>query len=405
MFSVCSHSGMASLWQREQSPYWFCCYASATGQRLKKTTKITIKPLKGERRKDGSPKTVADKRTEAWEVCLGIERAEDHAKNGTLTEQQAKKIIGEIVERTTGEPLRSYKVREWLDQWLEMKEKVRAGKTIHRYRQVIRDFAASLGSRANLALSHVTAKDVLGYRNSITEAGKTARTANLSIKVVSAAFNAAVRQHMIESNPTTALESLPVKAEEKGTFTPAQVSKLVRAANGDWRAAILLGYCTGARLSDVANMRWEAIDWRNKVIRFTPSKTKKTVVIPLHRDLERELLKNAGIGRAPMFPSLAGKGTGGKHGLSGRFAAIMDKAGVEGRQTQASGGRILSSLSFHSLRHSFNSAMANAGISQEVRQKLTGHTSAETNKLYTHHEITTLRAAIAAIPRLDEKRK
>ena len=193
-----------------------------------------------------------------------------------------------------------------------MKEQVRAGKTMDRYRQVIRDFIASLGSRANLALSHITPKDVLAYRNSITKTGKTARTANLSVKVVSAAFNAAVRQHIIESNPATALESLPVKAEEKGTFTPAQVSKLVRAADGDWRGAILLGYYTGARLSDVANMRWNAIDWSNKIIRFTPSKTKKPVTIPLHPHLERELLKNAGIGNAPMFPSLAGKGTGGK---------------------------------------------------------------------------------------------
>src|ERR1044071_1412355 len=100
----------------------------------------------------------------------------------------------------------------------------------------------SLGSRAKLALAHVTPKDVLAYRKSITKAGKTARTANLSVKVVSAAFNAAVRQHIIESNPATALESLPVKSEEKGTFTPAQVAKLVRVAHGDWRAAILLGY-------------------------------------------------------------------------------------------------------------------------------------------------------------------
>jgi integrase len=191
-----------------------------------------------------------------------------------------------------------------------------------------------------------------------------------------------------------------VKAEERATFTPAQISKLVRAANGDWRGAILLGYYTGARLSDVTNMRWDALEWRNKVIRFTPRKTKRPVAIPLHRDLERELLKRPGIGKAAMFPALAGKGTGGRHGLSGRFAAIMEKAGIEAKRTQASGGRTLSNLSFHSLRHSFNSAMANAGIAQEIRQKLTGHTSAETNKIYTHHELEPFRAAVAAIPSL-----
>ncbi|HEY2680458.1 MAG TPA: hypothetical protein VGI59_03980, partial [Candidatus Udaeobacter sp.] len=114
---------------RGRSPYWICCYTSATGQRLKKSTKIATKPLKGEKRKDGSPKTAADKRAEAWEVCLAYQRAESHAKNGTLTEQQAKKIIGEILERTTGELLQSYKVRDWLNHWLDMKEQVRAGKT------------------------------------------------------------------------------------------------------------------------------------------------------------------------------------------------------------------------------------------------------------------------------------
>jgi integrase len=160
----------------------------------------------------------------------------------------------------------------------------------------------------------------------------------------------------------------------------------------------LLGYYTGARLGDVANMRWDAIDWRNKLVRFTPSKTKKPVTIPLHPRLERELLKNPGIGKAAMFPSLVGKGTGGRFGLSGRFAAVMEKAEIECKRTEASGGRKLSNLSFHSLRHSFNSAMANAGVSQEIRQKLTGHASAEMNTRYTHHELAPLRAAVALIP-------
>jgi integrase len=263
---------------------------------------------------------------------------------------------------------------------------------------VIRDFIASLGNRANLALSHITPKDILVYRNSIISGNKTARTANLSVKVVSAAFNAAVRQHVIESNPATALESLPVKAEERAAFTLGQAARLIRAADGDWRGAILLGYYTGARLGDVANMQWNAIDVEQELIRFTPTKTKKPVVIPLHPELKHELLKRPGVGRALLFPSLAGRDTGGKHGLSRQFAAIMEKAGIEGKRTQTSGGRTLSSLSFHSLRHSFNSAMANAGVSQEIRQKLTGHASAEMNTRYTHHELEPLRAAISTIP-------
>jgi hypothetical protein len=44
--------------------------------------------------------------------------------------------------------------------------------------------------------------------------------------------------------------------------------------------------------------------------------------------------------------------------------------------------------------------MANAGVSQEIRQKLTGHASAEMNAVYTHHELAPLRAAIEKLPSL-----
>jgi hypothetical protein len=56
------------------------------------------------------------------------------------------------------------------------------------------------------------------------------------------------------------------------------------------------------------------------------------------------------------------------------------------------------SLTFHSLRHSFNSEMASAGVGEELRMKLTGHATREQNKKYTHHELEPLRAAINRMP-------
>jgi site-specific recombinase XerD len=61
-------------------------------------------------------------------------------------------------------------------------------------------------------------------------------------------------------------------------------------------------------------------------------------------------------------------------------------------------GRKQWSLSFHSLRHSFNSALANAGVDVEVRQELTGHASAEQNESYTHRHIESLRKAVMKVP-------
>jgi integrase len=371
---------MASLWKRENSPYWFCCYRSADGQRLKKSTKQMD-------------------RKKAWEVCLSIERAEQFAKNGTLTEQTATKILGEIVERTTGEPFRNMATTEWFEQWVAGKAQTKSAATAERYKQVKRDFLDSLGKRAKLSLAHLTPKDIRAYRDAELAAGKSNKTANLSVKIVSAAFNAAFRQGYITINPCTALESLPEETAERSTFTSKQVERLVKAAEGDWQRAILFAYYTGARLRDVANMRWHAIDLTAKLITFTPGKTKKQVTIPLHPDLERHLLKSPGIGKAFVFPSLAERSTGGKNGLSGQFTRVMARAAIEGKITRhTTRGRANSSLSFHSLRHSFNSAMANAGVAEEVRMKLAGHSTREVHAKYTHHELESLRAAVSVIP-------
>jgi len=85
------------------------------------------------------------------------------------------------------------------------------------------------------------------------------------------------------------------------------------------------------------------------------------------------------------------------------FKRIMDRAGIAAgilRERKGHAGRSVSALSFHSLRHSFNSALANSGVSQELRMKLTGHSSADMNTIYSHHELQTIRTAVQTLPRL-----
>jgi hypothetical protein len=48
--------------------------------------------------------------------------------------------------------------------------------------------------------------------------------------------------------------------------------------------------------------------------------------------------------------------------------------------------------------------MANADVSLEIRQKLTGHASQDMNKQYTHLELETVRRAVESISRLPARR-
>ena len=97
---------------------------------------------------------------------------------------------------------------------------------------------------------------------------------------------------------------------------------------------------------------------------------------------------------------MASKKPGGRHGLSESFKRIMKKAGLNLQTVQGAGLRKISRRTFHALRHSFTSALANEGVTEELRMKLTGHTTKAVHRGYTHHELETLRGAINKLPQL-----
>lgn len=383
---------MASLHKdpRGKSPFWYCAYRLPNGKRTFRSTKLTDR-----------------KAAEAF--CHRLEYASHESKTGRLTEARARELISEIVEHATGEPLHNYTAEEWLREWLQGKKAAKAEGTFLKYNNVINNFLSSLGPRAKLNVNQIAPRDVLRFRDGEIVEGKSAGTANDRVKIVRMAFTTARKQGYISHNPADAVEMLREDSESaKQPFDLDQVTALLRSADGDWKGAIMVALYTGARLRDVVNMRWESVDLQSKWISFKVGKTKQRLKLPMHDALHDFLLELPAPDSSKAFlsPSLAGKGTGGKSGLSMAFARIMERAKVRGevvRKSAGEKGRSVNSLSFHSFRHTLTSIMANAGVPVEVRQKFTGHTSAEMNQHYTHHNIATLRAAVAKLPALGIK--
>ena len=333
------------------------------------------------------------------------ERLAESGRNRTLTEATARRVVSQIVEQATGEPLHFATCRSWFEEWLAGKAGTTAKSTLAKYAQVTTDFLTHLGQRAEMPLSAISPRDVRAFRDSLAAGGRAPSTVNLAIKkTLSVPFTAAHRLGYIPLNPVAGVETLKDEGHVgREVFTPEQMRALVTAAEGDWRGAILCGYFTGLRLRDVAELKWEAVDFDAGLLRVRTRKTDTALVLPLQKDFAEWLhAQTRGIGKAPIFRELAGKGTGGRYGLSGRFKAIMERAGIVARVVRdgEGAGRRTSSLSFHCLRHSFVSALANAGVAADLRQRLSGHADARSHARYTHHELDAMRAAVAMLPRL-----
>ena len=383
---------MASIFRRPHSPFWFCSYRCSDGRWLKKSTKQT------DRRK-------------ATEFCIKLEEAERSALSRTLTTAQARKLFNEVLERAGDEPLEDFTVQKWLLEWLKSKEASHAESTSERYGKPIQDFIAHLGNRANLPLRAVTPRDVRSYRDALRKDGRAAATVNFAHKTIASALEAARRQAFIEANPAHAVDYLPTHSErvEKGTLSPEEVEALtVAAPSDDWRGVILLAYLAGLRLKDCLSLTWANVDLPRRALSLIPRKTARTgkkLLIPMHPQLERFFLKHPAGERDndPVFPSLCRLSAGGNRGASRLFQNIMAKAGVaSGTLREGAGkfGRKVAERSFHSLRHSYITALAHANVAVELRQKLAGHASEGQSLHYTHPEFAVLREAVEKLPGL-----
>jgi integrase len=373
-----------------RSPYWIASFTAADGRRLKRSTKTT------------DPE-VAKRTAAEWESIGKAGRA------GRLFESQCRKVIADLYEKATGSTLAFHTARSWLTGWIEEKKVGISPRTKLKYEQIIKEFLAHLKQKADAPINGIVDGDLISFRNSLTRAGHSASTVNGAMKILRSPFHLAHRKGYIAADPCVGVGLIDDEADiEKDVFTPEQIRALVTEAQGDWKGAILCGYYTGLRLKDVTELKWESVDPGLTKLELVPRKTRRKkknrkVVLPIHPQFAQWLKKQTrGIGKAPVFPTLAGKSGGGKSGLSMMFKRIMERAGIQGRilRERNGEGRSQSSLSFHSLRHSFNSALANADVSQEIRQKLTGHASAAMNEVYTHRELEPLRKAIAKLPRI-----
>jgi len=383
-FSISFSTVMASVHQRPKSPYWHASYLGPDGRWILRSTK-------------------QPNRQSALAVAMEYERASKLARRGELVEAQAREVLKDIMKRADmGETLQGVSIKSHFDTWLASKQARKAKATGDRYGGAVRGFLTTLGKRTAKPLTSLTAADVERFLNHRMGQGLAPMTVSLDVKVIRTALNAARRQGLIPTNPAEAVELPEGESVERGTFNPAEVKMLVNTAEGEWKLLILFAYFTGARLSDCCRMQWEGVDLAGETLTYTQAKTGAKVTLPLHPDLLARLNKLAGTDKPEVFilPHMAGLKPGGRHGLSEGFKRIVRKAGLDLQTVQGAGQRMISRRTFHALRHSFTSALANQDVSSELRMILTGHKTEGEHRKYTHHEMDNLRSAIKKLPSL-----
>ena len=419
---------MASIYKRPEAATWQCQYYvtdAETGEirKIRKSTGHTNKKkaqaFADELERNG--KSVMEAGTDrAQRAKALLAEAVAEIERETFTAPTARKYLSKLLAIATGEEMQSYTIESWTAEWLRRKARDSSETTMARYNGHTEVLLSWLGTdRRKKPLESLTAMDARKWRESLQDAGRAGKTVLAYIKDAGGVYRAAIREGLVSFNPFTALEAIDTSdSQERKPFTSKEVSELLKAAPCDeWRGLILVAAFTGLRLGDAARLSWASVDLEAKRITLIPSKTKKKkreVRIPIQPDLLaffESVPIHSDKPDAPVFEKLSKVGIGARAGLSQTFNKIMKDADVDRgkpsrvlKEGQDKGkGRITWERGFHSLRHTFTSWLRNAGVSEEDRMALTGHSTRESHQIYSHADEKAGQAAIAKLPSLNSK--
>lgn len=189
------------------------------------------------------------------------------------------------------------------------------------------------------------------------------------LRCLKAAFNVAVEEGIMPTNPMLALDRSHLKGTtyEREFLSVEEVKKLIDTPcrRPDIKGAFLFSCFCGLRISDVRSLQWKHVVTAGgkMYLKITQFKTRRPLSIPLSRQALRWMPERGGaVEDEYIFPP-----------LSKNMTVLDDWAKEAG---------INKHITFHVSRHTFATMELTMGADIYTTSKLLGHTSVATTQIY-----------------------
>ena len=275
----------------------------------------------------------------------------------------------------------------WLEEGLSKN-------TLAAYRRDLTLYASWLAERGRVLLE--TAQADLDAYFSARHASSKATTANRRLTVFKRYFRWALRERLINADPTLKLQAARQALRVPKTLTEAQVEALLGAPDTDTvlgvrdRTMLELMYASGLRVSELVTLRVFNVSLSENVLRVF-GKGNKERLVPFGEVAAEWIKQYLEEARASL---LAGRQSddlfvthrGPKAGSA--MSRVMFWMIVKRLALRAG---ITAPLSPHTLRHAFATHLLNHGADLRAVQMLLGHADISTTTIYTHVALERLK--------------
>jgi integrase len=204
-------------------------------------------------------------------------------------------------------------------------------------------------------------------------------TVNRDLSVLRHILYWAVDEQLLAANPLARLKMARERRTRRQILSIAEEQALLGVAKGHLRTMIIAALDTGMRRGEITGQRWEDVDFSQQILYVTRSKTPEgeSREIPLTKRLLELLLEH----RQPEALVINFRGKPVRI-IKRTWKTALKNAGIR-------------HVRFHDLRHTFNTRLMEAGVLQEVRMALMGHSpGSKVHATYTHIELPVKREAI-----------
>ena len=211
--------------------------------------------------------------------------------------------------------------------------------------------------------------------------------ASLYYRTLKAAFSKAVAWEYLPENPLKKIKSPKLSKSFPVFINDEQFTKIIENTDRKFLKDIFtIAYYTGMRLGEILNMKWDWIDIGTSIITVKNSdsfttKSKKERIIPISPKIKDLFFNLSNSKDGFVFY----KHLGIKYNenfISKEFRKAVDKT------------KLNKQIHFHTLRHSFASALVQRGTSLYAVKELLGHSDIKTTQIYSHLQNENLSNAI-----------
>lgn len=203
---------------------------------------------------------------------------------------------------------------------------------------------------------------------------------------LSSAFNWGISKNYLNENPCYGIKKPKIPQKMPLFFTENEFQTLLSSIKDkDLHNLVEFASLTGLRQSDLINLTWEQVNFRNGSIildnRSSMTKSRKVHNLPLNiRALqiltERELNKNSTLVFTYLDRPIK------QDFISKKFRKLVKACSIN------------PNLNFHSIRHSFASWLIQKGVSIYQVSKLLTHSDMRVTQIYTHLSSEDLRNSV-----------